>query len=329
MTESMRSLVIERFGDPQQVLIARERPVPQPGPGEVRLKLIQSPIHTHDLELVRGEYGYKPPLPTTPGTEAVGYVDALGPDVTHLQLGQRVCAAGLDAAWAEFFIARARGVVPLPDALSDDAACQLLAMPLSASMLVDNLALRPGDWMIQNTANGAIGRIVNAFATRRGFRVINLVRSLTAATVMRAAGYSHVVSREDPEWPQQVARILQGAKLQHAVDSLGGDAANELLGVLDTGGTLVSFGSMVSLTLNIHVDNLLYKQATLRGFWAAKQSALITAEERARMIREIIDMVLAGELALTVDAAFDLAHAGDAASAVSRPNRLGKVALRA
>jgi len=303
--------------------------LPQPGPGEVRLKLILSPIHTHDLELVRGEYGYKPPLPTTPGTEAVGYVDALGPEVTHLQLGQRVCAAGLGAAWAEFFIARARSVVPLPEALSDAAACQLLAMPLSASMLVANLALQPGDWMIQNTANGAIGRIVNAFARRRGFHVINLVRSLAAATAMREAGYSHVVSSDDPEWPQQVARIHQGAKLQRAVDSLGGAAANELLAVLDAGGTLVSFGSMVSLTLNIHVDNLLYKQATLRGFWAAKQSELTSAEERTRLIREIIDMVLAGELALTVDAAFDLADAGAAAAAVGRRNRLGKIALRA
>lgn len=325
----MRSVVMDRFGAPQTVLGVRDLPMPTPGPGEVRLKLILSPIHTHDLELVRGEYGYRPSMPMTPGSEAVGRVDALGPGVEHLQPGQRVCVAGTNATWAEYFIARAKSVVPLPDALSDEAACQLLAMPLSASMLVNQLELQPGDWMIQNTANGAIGRIVNALARQRGFHVINLVRSTAAADAMRSAGYTHVLASDSPGWANQVAQLTQGVPLLRAVDSLGGDAPNALLGVLDEGGTLVCFGSMASLTLNLHVDNLLYKHATVRGFWAAKQGAVTSPAERERMVQEIIQMVQSGQLTLTVDASYDLADAAQAATAVAQPNRLGKIALRA
>lgn len=325
----MRSLVVDRFGAPQQVLTLRAQPLPQPGPGELRLKLILSPIHTHDLELVRGEYGHHPPLPFTPGTEAVARVDALGPQVRHLRIGQRVAVAGVNGTWAECFLADARRVVPVPDALPDEAACQLLAMPLSASMLVDELALQPGEWMIQNAANGAVGRIVNVLAQRRGAQVINLVRNAAAAESLRAAGQAHVLCSDDPHWQERAVQMTQGAALLRAVDSLGGDAPNQLLRVMSAGGTLISFGSAVSLTLNLHVDQLLYRQATVRGFWAAPRGAALDPADRARMIAEVIQLVLDGQLALPLAGCHDLADAAGAAAAAARPQRGGKVALRA
>lgn len=323
----MRSVVVKSYGEPQAVLDVTELPTPEPSVGEVRVKLILSPVHTHDLEMVRGEYGHQPALPMVPGTEAVGEVVALGQGVKGLRVGQRVAVAGATATWAEYFLARASSVVPLPDRLSDEAGCQLLAMPLSATMLVEDLGLKAGDWMIQNTANGAIGRIVNVLAKRRGFHVINLVRSASAAATVRSV-FEHVVSTDQPGWKEQVARITGGAFLGHAVDSLGGDAANDLMSVLSDGGTLVSFGSMNSLVLNLHVEHLLYRHGTVRGFWAARRGAELAPSERARLIVEVIDMVLAGELRLTVDAAYDIAEARKAALAVAEPNRSGKVAIR-
>lgn len=104
----MRSVVFESFGKPSEVLTLAERPQPVPGAGEVRVRMRMSPIHNHDLAIVSGTYGYKPPLPAVPGTEAVGVVDALGEGVTHLKTGQRVMLAGASATWAECFLARPR-----------------------------------------------------------------------------------------------------------------------------------------------------------------------------------------------------------------------------
>ena len=85
----MKAVVFEEFGSPRKVLKLTDRPMPEPGPGQVRVKLVLSPIHNHDLMIITGHYGFKPQLPHVPGTEALGVVDKLGDGVTNLSVGQR------------------------------------------------------------------------------------------------------------------------------------------------------------------------------------------------------------------------------------------------
>lgn len=324
----MRSVLFEQFGNPSDVLTLGERSMPEPGPGEVRLKLLLSPIHNHDLAIIRGQYGYKPPLPAVPGTEAVASVDALGEGVTHLKVGQRVAIAGVQATWAEFFVAKAAGAVPMPDAIANEAACQLLAMPMSASMLVEDLALQSGEWMIQNTANGAVGRIVNVLAKARGFHVINLVRSAEAARTLQEDGVPNVLSTDAADWASQVNTLTGGAPVVRGVDSLGGRAANALMNVMGYGSTLVSFGAMTGEPLAIDVGNVIFKQAVVRGFWGAKRSETTSSADKARMIGELMQLVISGALPLKVAESYELADAARAAAASATPNRAGKIAIR-
>src|SRR6478609_3599337 len=137
----MKALVHNEFGDPATVLAPEERELPQPGPGQVRLRLLLSPIHNHDLWTVRGTYGFKPELPAQAGTEALGVVDALGDGVDQLTVGQRVVTGGTFGVWAEYFVARAAGLIPVPESLPDEAAAQLVAMPFSEISLIDSLGL--------------------------------------------------------------------------------------------------------------------------------------------------------------------------------------------
>src|SRR5215471_4629526 len=122
----MRSVLVKRFGEPSQVLEVGEVPLPEAGPGQARMRLLQSPIHNHDLATVRGLYGVKPALPFIPGTEALGIVDAVGAEVDEVVVGQRVVAAGMTGAWAERFLARAAALVPLPASIPDEVACQIV-----------------------------------------------------------------------------------------------------------------------------------------------------------------------------------------------------------
>lgn len=329
MDRVMRAAVIKRFGEPQDVLEVKDLPLPLPGQGEVRIKLLVSPIHTHDLELIRGEYGYRPTIPFVPGSEAVGLVDHLGLGVSHLQLGQRVCVAGARATWAEYFTVAAEKLVIVPETIPDEAACQLLAMPLSACMLIDELDMVDGDWMIQNTANGTVGRIVNALASRRGINVINLVRTTAVAQTMLSEGFSNVVATDQNDWKNQVGKITQGKPLARAVDSLGGDAANMLLELLGAGGVLISFGSMASLNMNIHVNNLIYKQTTIKGFWATQKSKSISKVKLSQMLSEIFHLTSIGKITLTSNTIYDLGEVVQATNAVNRKDKLGKIALRA
>lgn len=325
----MRAVVIERFGEPKDVLTTEERPVPEPGPGEVRLQLILAPIHNHDLAIVRGVYGYRPPLPAIPGTEAVGRVDAVGPDVTGLVVGQRVTVSGAQNVWAECFVVPAGQVVPVPDAVSDETAAQLLAMPLSALMLVEDLALQPGEWLVINAANGAVGRLVNVFGRQRGLHVLNLVRGPASVAALRELDYEPVLDTESADWRARVETVTSGAPIARAVDQVGGRAGADELVLLAPNGHLIIFGALSGKPLSLDSGSLIFKQAVVKGFWGAKRIEQIGAEHRGRLIGELIDLAARGELRLNIETAYLLESAADAAVATETPGRSAKIALSA
>lgn len=325
----MRSVVFAKFGPPAEVLSMADSPKPEPKAGEVRIRMKMSPIHNHDTAIVAGNYGYKPALPAIPGTEAVGIVDALGAGVEHLALGQRVAVAGASATWAEYFTASAAKVVPLPDAVSDDTACQLIAMPLSAFMLLDDLNIKKGEWLIQNSANGAVGKTVANLARARGVNVVNLVRSEAAVAGLEALGIDNGISTEHEDWAERVTEVTGGAPVLRAIDSIGGTASNDLMDCLAPGGELVSFGALSGQPLAISAQNLIFKQATVKGFWGSKRTETTPPAEIGRAIGELVRLAASGELSLPVDASFDIADISGAIAAHHKPGRSGKVAVTA
>lgn len=324
----MRSAIHTAFGEPAEVLELGDRPIPQPGPGEVRVKTTLAPIHNHDLWTIRGRYGYRPDLPAIGGSEAVGIVDALGDDVEGVSNGQRVAVASVHGTWAEYFLAPARLLVPMPEAIPDETAAQLIAMPLSALMLLEFLEVDQGQWIVQNAANGAVGKTLAMLAAARGINVLNLVRRDAGVDELAALGIDHVVSTAQPEW-QEIARAILGSGLARAgIDSIGGAASAALLGLLGEGGTLVSFGTMAGEPMQIDSGSLIFKQATVKGFWGSKVSLAMSADDKRRLVGELLQRTLAGELLLPVEAVYDLADAAQAAAASLQPARKGEVLLR-
>lgn len=324
----MRALIHPTYGEPKDVLEVAERPLPEPGPGEVRVRTLLSPIHNHDLWTIRGTYGFKPDLPAASGTEAVGVVDALGAGVDQVAVGQRVVTGGTFGVWAEYFVAKAAGLIPVPDALSDETAAQLVSMPFSALSLLDYLDVRPGEWIVQNTANGAVGKLVAQFASARGVNVLGLVRRDAGVDELSAVGIRNIVSTESAGWRQRAAEILRDAAPRAAVDSVGGSAAGDLLSLLGEGGTLVSFGAMGSGQLELSSGDLIFKQATVKGFWGSKVSQTMDAAQRGALFGELVQRVVAGEVTLPVERVFAFEDARAAAAASDQPGRAGKILLR-
>jgi NADPH2:quinone reductase len=324
----MRSALYQSFGDPTQVLALGDAPMPQPQAGEVRIRTLLAPIHNHDLLTVRGQYGYKPALPAIGGSEAVGIVDALGEGVEGLAVGQRVATPAGRGTWAEYFTAPARMTVPLPDGIPDETAAQLMAMPLSALMLLETLALPAGAWIVQNAANGAVGKALAMLAGARGLQVVNIVRREEGVAELGALGIAHVVCSTQSGWMQQVREITGPGLAQAAIDSVGGRASGALLALLGNNGVLVSFGALTGEPMQLSPADLIFKQAVVKGFWGSKASQALSAEDRRRLVGELLQRTLAGELRLPVDAIHDLADIAQAAAASLRPGRPGKVLLR-
>jgi NADPH:quinone reductase-like Zn-dependent oxidoreductase len=324
----VKALIHHTFGDPAEVLAVEERPLPQPGPGEVRVRLLLSPIHNHDLWTVRGTYGFTPELPAPAGTEALGVVDALGAGVERLELGQRVVTGGTFGVWSEYFLARADALIPVPDGLPDEAAAQLVAMPFSAISLLESLDLHQGDWLIQNAANGAVGRMVAQLGAARGLNVVGLVRRASGVDELRAQGIERIVATDDENWRDRLAEITGGEPIRVGVDSVGGAAAGDVLSTLAENGTLVVFGAMASPTLKLASGDLIFKQATVKGFWGSVVSREMPADQRGRLFQELFARIQDGTLTLPVAGIHPLEDISAAVAANAEPGRVGKVLLR-
>lgn len=329
MTDTtMRALVHHEFGDPAEVLAVEDRPLPQPGAGEVRVRMLLSPIHNHDLWTVRGTYGFKPELPAQAGTEALGVVDAVGEGVEQLTVGQRVVTGGTFGVWAEYFVTRAAGLIPVPDGLPDESAAQLVSMPFSAISLLESLGLSEGDWLIQNAANGAVGRMVAQLGAARGLNVVGLVRRSAGVEELRAQGIERVVATDDADWRDRLAEITGVAPITAGVDSVGGSAAGDVLSTLAENGTLVVFGAMASPTLELASGDIIFKQATVKGFWGSVVSREMPADQRGRLFQELFARLQDGTLTLPVAGIHGLDDIAGAVAASGEAGRVGKVLLR-
>ncbi|MET3566836.1 NADPH:quinone reductase-like Zn-dependent oxidoreductase [Leifsonia sp. 563] len=325
---TMRALVHHEFGDPSEVLAVEERPLPQPGAGEVRVRMLLSPIHNHDLWTVRGTYGFRPELPAQAGTEALGVVDAVGEGVEQLTVGQRVVTGGTFGVWAEYFVTRAAGLIPVPDGLPDESAAQLVSMPFSAISLLESLGLSEGDWLIQNAANGAVGRMVAQLGAARGLNVVGLVRRSAGVEELRAQGIERVVATDDAGWRDRLAEITGGAPITAGVDSVGGSSAGDVLSTLAENGTLVVFGAMASPTLELASGDIIFKQATVKGFWGSVVSREMPADQRGRLFQELFARLQDGTLTLPVAGVHGLDDIAGAVAASGEAGRVGKVLLR-
>lgn len=325
----MRVATYDHFGKPSDVLSLGDTPIPEPKANEVRVKTILASIHNHDLLTIRGQYGFKPELPAIGGSEAVGIIDAVGQDVKDLKVGQRVAAASVQATWAEYFVASKDMVFVMPDSLEDEMAAQLIAMPLSALMLIEFLELKSGQWVIHNAANGAVGKSLAMLAAARGINTINVVRSGDAIKELEALGIKHNINTSDDDWKDQVKAILGDEKISAAVDSIGGESSNDLLALLGHGGTLASFGIMSGKPMVLDPTHIIFKQAIIKGFWGSKISQEMSVENKQRLIDELIERANNGNLKLPVEATFDLADIVKAVDGKLQASKNGKVLLKA
>jgi NADPH:quinone reductase-like Zn-dependent oxidoreductase len=145
---------------------------------------------------------------------------------------------------------------------------------------------------------------------------------------LEQAGIAGGVSTEAADWKTRVATLTGGAPIVRAIDSIGGEAAQQLLSLLAERGELISFGSLTFKPLVVGADHLIFKQAVVKGYWASKRLAATPPAELARMIGELVRWVADGTLLLPVGGIFGLADAAQAMAEAERVGRSGKVLLR-
>src|SRR5712671_328967 len=197
-----------------------------PGAGEIVFDVLAFPINPADLSMIRGNYRLKPPLPATPGAECIGRVAAVGTGV-GLKAGDLVINMQREN-WVQRRRITAADAVAIPPGLDLAQAAMLRINPATAQLLLeDHVALAPGDWVIQNVANSAVGRHLIVLARARGIRTVNVVRRDDVAPPLRALGADAVLA-DGPDLAERAGAATNGAPIRLGIDAVSGGATKRI-----------------------------------------------------------------------------------------------------
>ena len=323
----MRSVRFDRFGEPEEVLRVLDVPKPSPGPGQVLVRMRVRPINPSDLMTVRGLYGALPQLPATPGNEGVGVIEAVGQDVRGIQAGQRVIPIRTPGTWQEYLVVDAGRLIQPPDGLNDESAAQFIVNPLTAWIMIEELALQPGQWLLQTAAGSTLGRMVLQIAKLRSFKTINVVRRRAQAQELKTLGADEVICTEDEDLVQRVMAITGGAGIPAAIDAVGGQVGGDVVQALGSCGVMLVYGRLALEPMPVNSAQMIFRTSTARGFWLAEWFRRTPAEKRQAVIGEVLNHMAKGEIVPPVEAKYDLANIIEAVRHAERPGRHGKVLL--
>jgi NADPH2:quinone reductase len=220
----MRAWQVRELGEPRDVLALAEVPDPEPGPGQVLVRVLGAAANFPDVLMCRGQYQVRPPLPFTPGVELCGEVMAVGDGVTGLSAGDRVLGGSALPSGAFGELALMSSVLPAPDGLDDaEAAAFFITYQTGWFGLHRRARLAPGETLLVHAAAGGVGSGAVQLGKAAGARVIGVVRGEQKAEVARALGADVVVDRLSQDFVEVVKEVTGGRGADVIYDPVGGD----------------------------------------------------------------------------------------------------------
>ena len=321
----MKQVLIERYGTPWEVARCAEvADVGAPAADEVVFDVLAFPINPADMWFCRGSYRLKPPLPATPGAECVGRVTAVGGAVSHVRPGDLVINLQREN-WAQRRKVKGDDAIPLPAGIDlRQAAMVRINPPTALLMLSDFVDLARGDWVIQNVANSAVGRLLIVLARQRGLRTVNVVRRPELADELTALGADVVVVDGD-DLAQRVAQATGDSRIMLGIEAIGGAATGRLVDCIATDGTAVHYGSMSGEDPRIARNNFIYRGVKVTGFMLGRFLAKRSAEQIRAIYADLAEQVMAGTLSAPVDTVYPIDKIKDALAHADKGGRNGKI----
>ena len=321
----MKQVVIDRYGAPEEVARCADVPdVGAPGAGEVVFDVLLFPINPADVSFCRGTYRLKPTLPATPGAEGIGRVTAVGPGVSHVKPGDLVINLQREN-WTQKRRVKAEDVIPVPAGMDLQQAAMLRINPPTALlMLADLIELKAGDWVIQNVANSAVGRLVIKLAKQCGAKTMNVVRRESLFSELKAIGADACVV-DGPDLAAQVKEQTRGAPVRLGLDAVSGRATARLASVMSENGVVCNYGSMSGEDPVMARGALSGSGVSLVGFTLGRFLGKRSQKEIQDIYGDLGRQVLDGTLYAPVEKVYPIDDIKAALAHAQRGERSGKI----
>ncbi len=320
----MKAIRVHEYGGPE-VLRYEEVAVPEPGPGEVRVKIEAVGVNFIDIYHRTGLYPN--PLPFTPGIEGAGTVEAIGVGVTEVRLGDRVAYALSLGAYAERAVVPAWRLVPIPEGVDAQVAAAAMVQGLTAHYLTHSTyPLQPGDTALVHAAAGGTGSLIVQMAKLRGARVIGTVSTEEKARRAKEVGADYVILYTQTDFEAEVKRITEGRGVDVVYDSVGQATFEKSLKCLRPRGYLVLFGQSSGPVPPVD-PLLLSTQGSLFLTRPHLSHYVATREELLRRADALFHWIRTGHVRIHIERTFPLREAADAHRVLAERRSTGKLLL--
>ena len=321
----MKQVLLERYGSPEDAVRCREVPDPGgPGAGEVVFDVLAFPINPADLSMCRGTYRLRPTLPAGIGAECVGRVTAVGGGVSHVKAGDLVINLQREN-WTQRRRVAGDDVIPVPAGLDLLQAAMLRINPPTALLLLtDVVELRPGDWIIQNVANSAVGRFVIRLGRARGVRTVNVVRREALFAELTPLG-ADVCVVDGPDLADRVKAATGGASIRLGLDAVSGQATARISTCVGENGVVCNYGAMSGEDPVMPRGKLIGDGQSLVGFILGRALAPRSRAQVREIYAELAEQARAGVLTAPVERVYPIEEIRAAVAHAERGQRQGKI----
>ena len=321
----MKAIRINDTGGPEAMHL-EEIETPVPGEGEVLIKVAAAGVNYADLAQRQGAYLTRTRTPMTLGVEVAGTVAALGPGVSTPAEGSRAVAFA-NGGYAEYAVAQATSVIPIPPNLDFTRAAAFPVQGLTAYQLLrESARIQPGESVLVHAAAGGVGTLAVQLAKLMGAGiVVGTASNSSKLDLVRKLGADATINYTDNSWVEQVKNATGGQGSDIILEMVGGEIAEKSLQCLAPFGRMVIYGAASGKIAQFSGIQLMYKNQAIIGYWLTSQ--LRRADRIAMAAMELMQFLASGKLQIIVGQTFPLAEAAQAHQAIADRRTMGKVVL--
>ena len=323
----MRALVVEALLPDYAGCVVKDIATPDPGPGEVRIKVLASAVNFPDLMQTRGEHQHKPTVPFVPGMELAGVIDAVGEGVTRFKAGDAVCGGGR-GGMAEYAVLPAATLRRKPDGLTFSQAAGYAVAYLTAYVAFERCArLQPGEWVLVHGAAGGVGLAAVDLAQLMGARVIAASASDHKLEVIAREYAPDATVNVTGGFRERVKALTGGKGADVIYDPVGGDVFDESIRCIAFGGRILSIGFTSGRLPVLPVNIALIKGFSVMGVRAGEYGRQFP-EKGAENHEAIWKLADEGKVRPRVDAEYPLSGWREAFDSLADRKVIGKTVVR-
>src|SRR5271155_1737346 len=327
----MHAIRIHSYGGPE-VMQWEELPTPVPGPGKALVRVEAASVNFLDVQKRRGELAgqafyrragaNEPDLPATLGSQGVGVVEELGPEVRNVRVGDRVVFAG--DSYATHALAPAAWLIPVPEGIGiEQAAAGMNQGFLAYAFTHFAYPVKQGDWCLIHAAAGGIGLLLCQMAKIRGGRVIGVTSTAEKAKFVRDAGADEVIISKQSDIAKEARRITEGRGVNVVYDGVGKDTFEASLDSLAPGGYLVVYGQSSGYVPPFDLMTLQEKGS----LFITRTNGLPYRKEYPRYLEQFVGWLREGQLSIRIDRTYPMPEAAQAHAAFEQRKVSGRMLL--